>query len=102
VTTILITMYDARTKLAAGVAAEVREHFGGQVLQDRDPALGAGLRGAQLRPERDDLRSRIAGSPELSRSRHVSWPVVAPAPTSEETMNQPHPASWESAAASAR
>ena len=28
---------------------------------DRDPALGAGLGGAQLRPDRDDLRSGIAG-----------------------------------------
>ena len=33
VSTILITMYDARTRLAAGVADEVRDHFGGQVLR---------------------------------------------------------------------
>ncbi len=33
VSTILITMFDARTRLAAGVAAEVREHFGTQVLK---------------------------------------------------------------------
>ncbi|WP_127479384.1 ParA family protein [Nocardioides pantholopis] len=33
VSTILITMYDARTRLAAGVAEEVREHFGDQVLR---------------------------------------------------------------------
>jgi chromosome partitioning protein len=32
VSTILVTMYDARTRLAAGVAEEVRSHFGGQVL----------------------------------------------------------------------
>lgn len=31
--TILVTMYDARTRLAAGVASEVREHFGDQVLK---------------------------------------------------------------------
>ena len=37
--------------------------------QDRDPALGAGLRGAELRPERDDLRPRIARGAQLSRSR---------------------------------
>jgi len=32
VTTILLTMYDARTKLAEGVATEVRNHFGDKVL----------------------------------------------------------------------
>ncbi|MEZ5096136.1 MAG: AAA family ATPase [Nocardioides sp.] len=29
VSTILVTMYDARTRLAAGVADDVRDHFGG-------------------------------------------------------------------------
>jgi chromosome partitioning protein len=33
ISAILITMYDARTRLAAGVADEVREHFGDQVLR---------------------------------------------------------------------
>lgn len=33
VSTILVTMYDARTRLASGVADEVREHFGSQVLR---------------------------------------------------------------------
>ena len=61
VSTILLTMYDARTRLAAGVADEVREHFGDQVLQDHDPALGAGLGGAVVRPDRDDLRPGVAG-----------------------------------------
>ena len=37
VSTILITMYDARTRLAAGVADEVREHFGSQVLRTAIP-----------------------------------------------------------------
>ena len=37
VTTILITMYDARTKLAAGVAEEVRSHFGPKVLRTSIP-----------------------------------------------------------------
>ena len=37
VTTILITMYDSRTNLAAGVAAEVRDHFSGQVLKTSIP-----------------------------------------------------------------
>jgi chromosome partitioning protein len=33
ISTILVTMYDARTRLASGVAQEVREHFGDQVLR---------------------------------------------------------------------
>ncbi|MGN6781591.1 MAG: ParA family protein [Marmoricola sp.] len=37
VSTILITMYDARTRLAAGVAEEVREHFAEQVLKTSIP-----------------------------------------------------------------
>ncbi len=37
VSTILITMYDARTRLAAGVADEVREHFAEQVLKTTIP-----------------------------------------------------------------
>ncbi|MEO6512395.1 MAG: ParA family protein [Nocardioides sp.] len=37
VSTILITMYDARTRLAAGVADEVREHFAAQVLATTIP-----------------------------------------------------------------
>ena len=37
VSTILVTMYDARTRLAAGVADEVRRHFGDQVLRTSIP-----------------------------------------------------------------
>jgi len=37
VSTILVTMYDARTRLAAGVAEEVRRHFGDQVLRTSIP-----------------------------------------------------------------
>ncbi len=37
VSTILLTMYDARTRLAAGVADEVRSHFGDQVLKTAVP-----------------------------------------------------------------
>lgn len=33
ISTILLTMYDARTRLAAGVGEEVRSHFGDQVLK---------------------------------------------------------------------
>ncbi len=37
VSTVLLTMYDARTRLAAGVAEEVRAHFGEQVLRTNIP-----------------------------------------------------------------
>lgn len=37
VSTILLTMYDARTRLAANVATEVREHFGDTVLKTMVP-----------------------------------------------------------------
>jgi chromosome partitioning protein len=37
VTTILLTMYDSRTRLASGVADEVREHFGTQVVDTAIP-----------------------------------------------------------------
>jgi chromosome partitioning protein len=37
ISTILVTMYDARTRLAAGVADEVRGHFGEQVLRTTIP-----------------------------------------------------------------
>jgi chromosome partitioning protein len=37
VSTIVVTMYDARTRLASGVADEVREHFGDQVLRTAIP-----------------------------------------------------------------
>ncbi len=37
VSTILVTMFDGRTRLAAGVAQEVRDHFGTQVLRTSIP-----------------------------------------------------------------
>ena len=37
VSTILVTMYDGRTRLASGVADEVRGHFGDQVLKSTIP-----------------------------------------------------------------
>ena len=60
VSTILITMYDARTRLAAGVAEEVRDHFGETGAAHLDPALGPGVGGAVVRPDGDDLRPGVA------------------------------------------
>ena len=37
VSTVILTMYDARTRLSAGVAQEVRDHFGDRVLRTAIP-----------------------------------------------------------------
>ena len=62
---------------------------------DRDPAVGAGLRGAVVRPDRDGLRPGVAGGAQLSggspaRSRPKEHP------------DEGHPAARASAAGSAR
>ena len=74
---ILLTMYDGRTRLASQVADEVRTHFGAQVLQTVDPALGARVRGAVVRPDRHDLRPdlvRRAGLPRGGRAGDGAGP----------------------------
>lgn len=44
VSTILLTMYDARTRLAAQVADDVRNHFGDVVLNTVIPAVSGSRR----------------------------------------------------------
>ena len=69
VSTVLLTMYDARTRLSAGVADEVRAALRRPGAPHRDPAIRPDLRGAELRPERDDLRPGLPRSAQLPRGR---------------------------------
>ncbi len=59
VSTILLTMYDARTRLAAQVADEVRRALRRARAQDRGAAFRPGQRGAQLRSDRHDVRPGV-------------------------------------------
>ena len=82
VSTILLTMYDRRTRLADAVEQDVRNHFGDKVLHGRHPPQRAGVRGAELRPVGHDLRSRFAGRHELLRGGpgdRGAWGEAGPA-----------------------
>ncbi len=82
VSTIVLTMYDGRTKLADQVAEEVRRHFGDKVLSTIIPPQRQGVRGTRLRnddhrvrPPRFTRRDELygcragAGSPRCSGKR---------------------------------
>ena len=88
VSTILITMYDARTRLAAGVADEVREHFPELVLEHHDPALGAGLGGAVVRSDRDDLRPGVTRRAVLPGGRPRGRPARSVGMTRERPVRR--------------
>ena len=65
---VLLTMFDARTRLAADVAAQVRAHFGERTYRAVDTSDGAALRGAivrgadrGIRPD-EPRRHRLSGT----------------------------------------
>ena len=72
--TILLTMYDGRTRLAQQVAEEVRQHFPNEVLDNRDSAVCAGLGGAELRTDRHRLRWAFGRRHRVSRSGRRDHP----------------------------
>ena len=93
VSTILLTMYDGRTNLANQVVDEVREHFPQAGARHAHPALGAHLRGAELRAERDQLRQQLPRLALVPRSRIRDRPARS---TADGHRSEP-----DSAAASA-
>ena len=64
---IVLTMYDARTRLAVQVEREVREHFGSEGLPHGRAEDGADLRGAVVRRAHHRVRRDVSWSRRLSR-----------------------------------
>ena len=77
VTTVILTMYDGRTRLADQVAADVRTHFGDKVLRHRHPAQRQGVRGAGLRHDDPGLRPGLARCAELHGRQPRDSPSAA-------------------------
>jgi len=97
VSTILLTMYDSRTNLAAGVAAEVREHFRGQVLKT---AIPRSVRVSEAPSYGQSVMTYDPGSPGamsyLEAARELAQRGVPPAAdvqNSPETSAGPNPSS---------
>ena len=67
ISTILLTMYDGRTRLATQVADDVRVALRRRGAADDHPAQRTRLRGAQLRPVGDHLRPGVHRSGGLRR-----------------------------------
>ena len=67
VSTVILTMYDGRTKLADQVADDVRAHFGDKVLRTVIPRSVKVSEAPGLRHDDPRLRPGLAGRDELSR-----------------------------------
>ena len=74
-TTVVLTMFDARTRLAAQVAAGGADALRRGDAADGHPALGADQRGAQLRPDRADVPPRLRRSGVLPQGRAGDRPA---------------------------
>ncbi len=68
VSAIVLVMYDARTKLADQVAAEVREHFGDKVCRNVVPRTRPTLRGPVLRSADHHVRPELPRGDRLPRA----------------------------------
>jgi chromosome partitioning protein len=84
VSTILLTMYDSRTNLAAGVAAEVRQHFREQVLRT---AIPRSVRVSEAPSYGQSVMTYDPGSPGalsyLEAARELAYRGVGPAGNSD-------------------
>jgi len=85
VTTILITMYDGRTKLAAGVADEVREHFGRKVLRT---AIPRSVRVSEAPSYGQSVMTYDPGSPGALSYLEAAREIAAAARTSTEMRSE--------------
>ena len=95
VSTILLTMYDARTNLAQQVAAEVREHFPAQTLRTTVPrsvriseAPSYGQTVMTYDPGSTGALSYLAAARELAERAH---PAVDAAPGGPHGVGRQHP-----------
>jgi chromosome partitioning protein len=112
VSTILITMYDSRTNLAAGVAAEVREHFRDQVLRTAIPrsvrvseAPSYGQSVMTYDPGSPGAMSYLEAARELAQRGAPQEPADAtpehtPGPTAEPSVEPTAPTSTDAGAGS--
>jgi chromosome partitioning protein len=85
VTTILITMYDGRTKLAAGVAGEVRDHFGPKVLRT---AIPRSVRVSEAPSYGQSVMTYDPGSPGALSYLEAAREIAAAARTSTEMSSE--------------
>lgn len=97
VSTILLTMYDARTNLAQQVAAEVREHFPEQTLRTTVPrsvriseAPSYGQTVMTYDPGSTGALSYLAAARELAERAHPGAPTTTAQPTMQADA-QPYP-----------
>jgi hypothetical protein len=65
----LLTMHDARTRLARAAEEDVRKHFPGARLRHRDPAERADRRVAVVRTSRHPPRPALGGRGRVLRAR---------------------------------